>query len=155
MKKILLSILVVCALTACDNKDKALQDSVKEAVAQSEAAAAATSDVASDDDVHVGTTLTQVPTSPEEAAKKVEKLKAECDYVPSGDIEKDAQDFVDMQLALAQKAADGKDTPAENDRVTAVMHILGEYYRNKGRQDEFQMLLGIKLQAGLEKLKAQ
>lgn len=139
MKKIVLSMLVAMAMVACNEKSQQAEAVVEDQTVQQDTTGVKTS----------------VERTPEEVVKAIDEIKAKSDFVPSGDIDKDAQDFVDMQLALAVMAADGKDTQEENDKVTAVMHILGEYYTNKGRQAEFQAKLGQKLQAGMAKIQRE
>lgn len=138
--------LVAIAFVACNEKPQHVAEETPEATVEAVAGAQTQADSA---------IKTATERTPEEVVKSIEDAKAKCNFVPSGDIDKDAQDFVDMQLALAVKAADGKDTQEENDRVTAIMHILGEYYTNKGRQAEFQAKLGLKLQEGMAKIKQE
>lgn len=159
MKKLLLTVLVAAALVSCnEKKNNQVSDQTVQTTEQSaEAAEQQAGDGA--ESVTAGGVVpgtTQATTDdPAKLAKDLEEAKAKCNYVPTGNIEKDAQDFVDMQLELAAKDIDGKATKAETDRVTAVMYILGEYYTNKGKVDEFKAVLGKKMAEGVKKLQME
>ncbi|MCQ2288894.1 MAG: hypothetical protein MJZ74_07320 [Muribaculaceae bacterium] len=85
-------------------------------------------------------------------AKRQEEVKSKCTYEPTGDMDKDAQVMVDMQLALAQKATDGKASDAENMQVEGALLVLGDYYGQKGQKDEFAKVLSQKMREGVQKL---
>ena len=143
MRIILFLSLAVVAMTACNqqaNRDEVEAEVAAEVVADMAAEEAAMSDTS----------------SVNEAIKAVNKLKESAektDFVPTGDIEKDAQAIVDMQLRLAEHETDGNATQAERDNVTGALVKAGQHYSTQGQQEEFQKALGEKMKQLIEKMR--
>ena len=167
MKKIFMTVLIAAALVACNNKAKNAEQAEETAVQTESATGTESGGVEGSAEGAEGTikaggataapqTTAKAPVNdPQVTAKMHEEAKAKCKYVPTGDIEKDAQAMVDKQLDLATKSAEGKDVKEENMEATGMLLKLGEYYSQKNQQDEFQKVLSQKLAEGIKKLKME
>ncbi len=165
MKKIFMTVLIAAALVACNDKAKNAEQAEETAVKTENTAGTEKvgDDGAAAGTVQAGGNAAAAPQAapkapvndPQVTAKMHEEAKAKCKYVPTGDIEKDAQAMVDKQLDLATKSAEGKDVKEENMEATGMLLKLGEYYSQKNQQDEFQKVLSQKLAEGIKKLKME
>jgi len=150
MKKYLLTVLVMAALVACNEKpqkvvDGTIEDSAVENVTVQDSAVVENVDA---NDINAAKNA-------EEAMKSMKEAAEKCSYVPTGDIEKDAEALVEKQLALALKDANGEDAAAEKQEVSGMLIKLGDFYSKLGKQDEFQKVLGEKMRVGIKKLKME
>lgn len=146
MKKYFLTVLVAASLMACNEKpqkvvDGTIEDNKVENVGDS-ATNAGNNDAAGVQDA-------------EQAINKMKEAAEKCSYVPTGDINKDAQALVEKQLALALKDSNGEATEAEKEEISGMLVKLGEFYSKTGKQDEFQKVLGEKMKEGIKKLKKE
>lgn len=144
MKKYFLTVLVAATLMACNEKpqravDGTIEDNSVENVVATDSSSAETPA----GDAEASVDLTQ----------KMKDVAEKCSYVPTGDINKDAEALVQKQLDLALKDSEGEATEAEKDEISGMLVKLGEFYSKTGQQDEFQKILGEKMREGIKKLK--
>lgn len=145
MKKVLLTVLVAASLVACNEKPQKVEDAT---VVEAQAAGDNAGEAA---DPTTEATQKQA----EEAYNNLQEAAAHTSFTPTGDMEKDAETLVKLQLDLAAKSADGEDTQAEAKDVTGAIVKAGKYYTEKGTDAQFQKILSEKLAEGIKKLKME
>ena len=90
------------------------------------------------------------------ASKDSKKAAVKSDYQFTGDVNKDAEYVVKVQIEVSTKMLKGEKTDADDARFVALFDAASEYYGENGpgkaKAEEFKTVLGEKYKEALNKL---